>query len=78
MKFQIQRNFGQFIDKCENIVEDKGEKMLPKEEIDEMEKLFMVNLEGKFKGDTWDAGEIKNVVEKGKQYIEKAIGKLRK
>ena len=29
--------------------------MLPKEEIDEMEKLFLVNLEGKFKGDTWDA-----------------------
>ena len=29
--------------------------MMPKEEIDEMEKLFLTNLEGKFKGDTWDA-----------------------
>ena len=52
--------------------------MLPKDELDNIEKKFIFDFENRFKGDSWDLEEVKNSIEKGKKEIEKSINSLRK
>ena len=54
MRFQIQRMFQQFMTNCDQSISSFSKKMLSKDELDNIEKKFLVELENKFRGDSWD------------------------
>ena len=54
MRFQIQRMFQQFMTNCDQSISSFSTKMLSKDELDNIEKKFLVELENKFRGDSWD------------------------
>lgn len=63
---------------CQQSVLSYSQKMLPKEELDTIEKKFIFDLENRFRGDSWDPEEVRSAIEKGKKELEQAISALRK